>query len=751
MRRTPVERRLSQGTTLAATMAIALAATATKAKAAPSFEARGSVEQVYATGVADRARVVLLDRSGEAVGRKRANSLGGVLFRRVEPGHGYRVSVPGEGRSAKLRVLSERPAPPDDGIYDQEIPEEGYGYLETRDGTKLAIYVHPPGDASSVTGIPMPPIPGPKPTLIEYSGYGYADPAGPESGISIVANLMGFTVVNVNMRGTGCSGGAFDFFEPLQSLDGYDIIETVARQPWVKGNEVGMMGISYGGISQLFVAATRPPSLSAISPLSVIDQVQTTLFPGGILNTGFALEWAKDRIHDALPAGPDSGQPWAYERIQDGDAVCEENQAMHGEAVNLLRKIRNNDTYRPKVADPLSPITFVDRINVPTFMACQWTDEQTGGHCPTLASRLTGTDKKWVTFTNGTHVDALAPETANRWYDFLKIYAAKEPPLTHAAIVQAGGPALYQVAMGITGVTMPVDPVQLQPTLAMAREEFEKQPPVRILFENGAGGSSPGYPYPTFERSFESFPPPGTKARAWSLGRKGTLRERGPGAAARRTFRADPRSTKPTNFTGDTGAGNLWTDAPTYHWDEHPKDTQASWVTRPLAEEVAVLGSGAVRLWVRSAKPDVDLQATVSEVRPDGKEVFVQDGWVRASMRKLDPGKSTRLAPVLSLRKRHIQPMPSGRFAKVTIPLYYQGHPYRQGSRIKVTISGVGGDQPIWAFARARPKKGGTRVAIASSKRRPSKLVLPVAPVSVPGNLPPCPGLRGQPCRSYGG
>ena len=61
------------------------------------------------------------------------------------------------------------------------------------------------------------------------------------------------------MRGTGCSGGAFDYFETLQSLDGYDAIETVARQPWVLHNKVGMLGISYGGISQLFVAATRPP------------------------------------------------------------------------------------------------------------------------------------------------------------------------------------------------------------------------------------------------------------------------------------------------------------------------------------------------------------------------------------------------------------------------------------------------------------------------------------------------------------
>jgi len=84
---------------------------------------------------------------------------------------------------------------------------------------------------------------------------------------------MGFAVVDVSMRGTGCSGGAFDFFEPLQSLDGYDAIETIARQDWVRGHKVGLMGISYGGISQLFTAATRPPSLSAISPLSVLDAV----------------------------------------------------------------------------------------------------------------------------------------------------------------------------------------------------------------------------------------------------------------------------------------------------------------------------------------------------------------------------------------------------------------------------------------------------------------------------------------------
>ena len=62
-----------------------------------------------------------------------------------------------------------------------------------------------------------------------------------------------------------------------------------------------------------------PVVLISPAPLSVIDQVQTTLYPGGILNTGFALKWAKDRAHDAQPASPTSGQPWAYERVKSGD------------------------------------------------------------------------------------------------------------------------------------------------------------------------------------------------------------------------------------------------------------------------------------------------------------------------------------------------------------------------------------------------------------------------------------------------
>jgi len=731
-----------------------LLATATTAAAATTFTARGSVEQVYVRNAPPGAQLSLLNSGGATVATKTVNSLGGTLFRNVTPGSGYKVKAADGTTSPALTVLTQQSAPPSTSVYNQTIPQKGYGYLTTRDGTQLAYSVHPPSDVANVlpVGVPLPqPQTGPSPTLIEYSGYGYADPAGPQSGIAILANLMGFTVVDVNMRGTGCSGGAFDFFEPLQSLDGYDVIETVARQPWVLHHKVGMMGISYGGISQLFTAQKQPPSLAAISPLSVIDNTQTTLYPGGILNTGFAVAWAQERIHDAKPASATEGQPWAYKRIQDGDATCKANQDLHPEAVDLMAKIRANDHYVPSVADPLSPVKFVDKITVPTFMACQWTDEQTGGHCPDLAEHFSGTSKKWFTFTNGTHVDSLDPATFNRWYDFLQLYVAQQAPATNSATIHAASPVIYQEAMGIPGVTMPPDPIQTQPTYATALAAFEALPSIRVLFDNGAGGTQPGEPQPGFERSWSKFPIPGITTRMFYAGPNGTLTNSAPTASGAEQFTWNAFNRPLTDFTGDTAGGTngLWTATPPYNWTQNPAGSAVSYVSSPMGAPHAVIGAGSVKLWVKTDKSNVDFQATVSEVRPDGKETFVQGGWLRGSARKLDPS-STPLEAQLSLRAEDISPMPTGRWVDVVIPLYYQGHVYRRGSRLRLTISAPNGDQPIWSFKETQPPSGTASVTVRHTADMPSQIRLPwIDTFDVPTGLPPCPGLRGEPCRTY--
>jgi uncharacterized protein len=740
------------------------------------WSAHGSAEQVYVVGLAPNASASLLTSSGSVLYTQNADPLGGLLFRNVPAGKGYRVQLNPSGVTSGTITVHTTAAPPwDPGIYNQTISDNGYTYLTTRDGTQLAIDVHPPtspaGEPSGPTFIHLPKFPAntsyapPYPTLIEYSGYGYADPSGPENGIAVLANLMGFAVVDVSMRGTGCSGGAYDFFEPLQNLDGYDAIETIAHQPWVLGNKVGMMGISYGGISQLFTAQLRPPNLEAISPLSVIDATATTLYPGGILNTGFAVQWAQERQQQAQPAPAPGTQPYATQQIQSGDQTCKDNQVLHGEATDLMAKIRANHFYNPPVADPLDPVTFVNKINVPTFLVCQWQDEQTGGHCPDLVQHFTGTTKKWFTFTNGAHIDSLDPYTYDRWYDFLQLYVAHKAPIVNQAATRAAAPVIYQSAMGLPQtdvVTLPPDPIQQQPDYQSALSAFEALPEVRVLFDNGAGtmagaSSNPGDPYPTFEQSFSDFPIPGTAARTWYFGPGGTLNDNAPGSAGADTYTSNASSLSLTDYTNNTGAGGLWGNASQWgwKWQQNPSGSAVSYTSAPLSANTMTIGGGTVQAWIQSSTPDVDLQATVSEVRPDGHETFVQNGWLRASERKLATTSDnifkqapTTVEPIPTFLASDAQPMPVGQFAKVTIPLYFEGHAYPAGSRIRLTLAAPNGTQPVWSFDETQPSAGTATESVAFSPTMPSSLVLPVVPGSnAPAGFAPCPSLRNEPCR----
>ncbi len=731
------------------------------AATACAFNAQGSAEQVYVTGLAPSAQMSLLRSNGETVYTQNADALGGLLFRNVAPGRRYRVRLSSTGEeSGPLTVHTQAARAWDRSIYKQPIPNSGYTYMTTRDGTQLAIDVHPPTFPSSKHK-------GAYPTLIEYSGYGYANPAGPENGLAQVANAMGFAVVDVNMRGTGCSGGAFNYFEPLQNLDAYDVIQTIGQQPWVLHHKVGMFGISYGGISQLFAAQLRPPALAAIAPLSVVDATATTLYPGGILNTGFAVPWAEQRQFDAEPAGPSSGEHWAYQQIQKGDGTCAANQALHEEATNLLAEVRANPTYNPSVADPLDPVTFVQNISVPTFLACQWQDEQTGGHCADLAEHFTGTTRKWFTFTNGAHVDSLDPQTLNRLNDFLELFVARQAPIHNRAILDAVAPLVYHAALGLPPgdrVTLPTDPIQEKQTYAGALSAFTALPAVRVLFDSGAaaspgGGATPGNPYPGFEQSFSAFPVPGTVARSWYLGPKGALTEAPATSPGADSYTSDAGATPLTDYSTSTGPGGLWGVASQWQWNwaQPPAGSAVSYLSAPLAADTTAIGGGAVNLWVQSSTPNVDLQATVSEVRPDGNETFVQNGWIRASERKLATTSTnmfgetpTPVTPIPTFLASDLQPMPPGEPVPVTIPLYFQGHAYRSGSRIRVTISAPNGTQPVWSFSETQPEGAKANVSIAFGPGMPASLTLPVVPgVSVPTGLPPCPSLRNEPCRPY--
>jgi hypothetical protein len=233
---------------------------------ASAITAHGSIGQAYVLGAMPNGPVSLTDASGHTVATGQADRFGSYIFRDVAPGGGYRV----RGallRTAPFTVLSRDSNPPQ-SFYDNIHLHAGLNYVPMRDGIELAITVRLPAGRTLDDGRPLP-------TVVEYSGYqiaaphpllpailgglltnnAYTDPLAPATSTavgSLIAPLLGFAVVSVQMRGSGCSGGAFDLFGLPTTYDGYDAIETVAAQPWVKNHKVGMVVISFSGITQLF-------------------------------------------------------------------------------------------------------------------------------------------------------------------------------------------------------------------------------------------------------------------------------------------------------------------------------------------------------------------------------------------------------------------------------------------------------------------------------------------------------------------
>jgi predicted acyl esterase len=727
---------LTAGIGIGSAPLIAPTAGAATPSAAP-LVAGGSVNQVWVTGAPPGAALALVAANGSTRAQGHADPQGALLFRNVAAGAGYHVAERsgGSARSGSLRVLGPNQTPAASFYRSQQLGD-GYGYLTTRDGTKLAVNVHLPG----------PPEKGPYPTVVEYSGYDPANPDGVQPA-SRIAQFLGYATVGVNMRGTGCSGGAWDYFEPLQSLDGYDAIETIAAQPWVLHGAVGMVGISFPGISQLFVAATRPPHLAAVTPMSVIDDTyRGTLYPGGILNTGFAVSWGKERQHDALPAGPGAGQPWARERIAAGDTTCRANQTLHSQAPNVVADIRSNRFYVPSRLDHLNPDLFVNQIKAPTFLVGQLQDDQTGGRWPELIAHFNPSTPLRVTIQNGTHVDSFDPDILTRWGEFLDFYVARRIPSIPAG-VRAAAPANFIELAGMP-VPLPPDRFAGQTNFAAAFARYRAEAKVRILFDNGAGGT-PGAPIPGFEASFATWPPPSVHATTYYL-RSGNRLDPSPPARTETgsdQYRYDPSALPATDEP--PSQGDIYGPLPNYDWRTPPVGASLTYTTAAFAHDVVLTGPASADLWLRSSAPDTDLEVTLTEVRADGKETYVQSGWLRASQRTtLNPAASTPLEPQYTFRQAQTRTMPNGRFTLVRVPLFPIAHAFRAGSRVRLVIQAPGGNRPFWAFETIAAT-GNPRNDVAHSPAFASKLVLPVATgIRVPTPLPPCPALRGEPCRA---
>jgi predicted acyl esterase len=150
----------------------------------------------------------------------------------------------------------------------------------------------------------------------------------------------GYAFAAVNLRGTGGSGGCFNFGGKPDQSDAALVVDTLAAQPWSNGN-VGMFGVSLDGWSQTMALAGGARHLKAIVPVSGVIDAWSLLTRNGAayISAPYAYSFAAantttgasrgilppDPEHLACPAyGPDTAEQVQLASNGDRTAFWEE-------------------------------------------------------------------------------------------------------------------------------------------------------------------------------------------------------------------------------------------------------------------------------------------------------------------------------------------------------------------------------------------------------------------------------------------
>jgi putative CocE/NonD family hydrolase len=558
------------------------------------------------------------------------------------------------------------------------------GYFEARDGTELRYSVERPDG------------PGPFPVLVNYEGYA-AGTNPRDNGVSTYADRLlerGYAIVGVSVRGTGCSEGVFDPFARTMGTDGADAVEWAAAQPWSDGR-VGMIGVSFGGITQLLTAAEQPPHLKAIAPSSALsDLYRDVAYPGGILEYDFVFAWTVIQKQ--------GGATYAAGNAA-SDPQCAQNFASHQAAgahpdffiPTVVTRNPFFDDFNGEWANR-SPVRGFPDIEVPAYLLNAWQDEQLPARIFGELDRFGRPGLVWMDVTNGNHGrDYYASYAQDRTLDFLDRF--------------------------VRGVDNGFEERVPHLTLAMeTRTQHEGSSNVPTwMIERGSVLTDP-------------------KPRSLYLRSDGRLDNKKPKSAEPGDSYAYPLQSPDLTEPG-TGTGTA-----TYKLPVVPGGYTA-YTSDPLERDLVVAGPGSLDLWMSSTATDSDVQVTVTEVRPDGQETYVQRGWLRASHRKLDNARSTKLRPYHTHLRADADPLTQLEPTFMRVEIFPFAHAFRAGSRLRVWIDAPTSHTGFWAFA---PHPEPAVNTVLHDPEHPSRLVLGELPRErAQAPLPACDTLRNQPCR----
>ena len=588
---------------------------------------------------------------------------------------------------------------PRDYVRGRQRPYEGERliseYVAVRDGTKLAVDIHLPGDIDEDKSYP---------TICVFTPYyrRFALAEGARNSIDAAPTIAfyrdsfvkwGYALVCVDVRGSGASFGCRDGFRsPAERLDHHDIVDWVTKQSWCDGN-VGATGISYPGAASDFLASTNHPAVKAVAPLfAVWDTWSNHLYPGGVLLTCVSRNYGQ--LADALDYDDRELIPdYAYFKDDDlaGPAPVDDDAdgemlkgALYDHSANFnmqdfAQQLRFRDA--PLTDNPdytsakISPYNYANREtdkNVAYYSVSGWMDG--GGYS-------VGTIQRHMWLNNPENRLMLGP-----WDHGARGHCSPwQPENTRAQQPFVAAEVLRFFDKHLKGIDSGIDDEAKVHYYTMGAEEW---------------------------RAATSWPPQATNTEMF-FAKDGALAEESSGAAGEDEYQAD--------YACRTGIHSRYdrlyiANVEKYYDDWHGRDEKMlNFTSAPFSADTEITGHPVIDLHFKCSERDCAFFVYLSDITPDGKSVYVTEGVFRALHRKEGklPANIPETGPSHSFSMSDAEHLEPGEEAFVSFDLLPTSYLFRAGHSLRVSIAACDSDHftripdgrpPLMTFLRGGEK-----------------------------------------------
>ena len=531
-------------------------------------------------------------------------------------------------------------------------------YVAMPDGTRLAVGLWFPGGKPDGRRHPV---------LLVQTRYGRTVTfIHAESGKYRALVDQGFVVAVVDTRGSTASfGDRLVEIGPEEVRDMDTIIAHLKTRPWSNGQVIAS-GVSYMADTADFATASPAGLTGAVIRESDFDAYLNLFAPGGVANDSMMTLWGGDTLlrdygksldpKDGLDCGlrvADCGGLWP--RVQpvdaDGDfallrSAIAARRHWHPDDYRAaeFRDDKGTNGYTMFSSSPASRIKDIARQRVPVQYWASWMDAGTAdGTLARYRSLPNVPMEVWITANN---------HGGDRFTDPFFPDAAKPLPAVDAQW---------------TAITDFIGKARAGKPIARAIHYY-------VL---GAKQF----------RTTTHWPPAGVKRTDFRFGAGGLLVSGKPELEGADAYEVD--------FGATSGAATRWTtqigDPAAYGDRRYADRALLSYTSEPFAQDMELVGTPAVRLFVATATADPAFFTYLEDVAPDGRVTYLTEGLFRAVNRKPAPGilPYGQAAPAKSFNRADAMPMVPGTVAEVHFPIFPVAALLRTGHRLRLSLAGA--------------------------------------------------------------